>query len=112
MIEKTVGGVDVAIAAAGQSLGIEMTMAQAGLMAGGVALATAIPAGPSNLGTFDLARAYLAYTVVSDVAREASRYGVAHASEPTYLVDAVKAGKNRCHDSDDTFTALVHRSTN
>ena len=46
------------------------------------------------LGTFDLARAYLAYTVVSDVAREASRYGVAHVSEPTYLVDAVKAGKN------------------
>lgn len=46
------------------------------------------------LGTFDLARAYLAYTVVSDVAREASRYGVAHASDPTYLVDAVKAGKN------------------
>ena len=34
------------------------------------------------LGTFDLARAYLAYTVVTNAAREARRYGAAHLGDP------------------------------
>jgi uncharacterized protein (TIRG00374 family) len=45
----------LAVLCAGQSLGIEMTTAQASLLAAGTALAGAIPAGPSNLGTYDLA---------------------------------------------------------
>ena len=39
-----------------------MTTAQAALLAAGVALASAIPAGPSNLGTFDLAAVEIAAT--------------------------------------------------
>jgi hypothetical protein len=58
------------------------------------------------LGTFDLARAYLAYTVVSNVAREASRYGAAHVSEATYLVDAVRVGKNLAVGIDDSALTL------
>jgi uncharacterized protein (TIRG00374 family) len=45
----------LAYAGAGQALGIELSMGQAALMASGVALASAVPAGPSNLGTFELA---------------------------------------------------------
>ena len=45
----------LALAAVGQSLGIELSMAQAALIASGVALVSAVPAGPSNLGTFELA---------------------------------------------------------
>jgi len=56
------GATVVAFAAAGQSLGIQMTWAQASLLAAGVALATAIPSGPSNLGTFDLAAVAIATT--------------------------------------------------
>jgi uncharacterized protein (TIRG00374 family) len=41
--------------AVGQSIGLELTVAQAALIASGVALASAIPAGPSNLGTFEFA---------------------------------------------------------
>jgi hypothetical protein len=63
------------------------------------------------LGTFDLARAYLAYTVVSDVAREASRYGVAHVNEPTYLVDAIKAGKNLAVGIDTSALTLQAAAT-
>ena len=43
------------------------------------------------LGTFDLARAYLAYTVVTIAAREASRYAAAH---PTGPAGAAQAGRN------------------
>ena len=43
------------LAAVGQSLGVELSMAQAALIASGVALVSAVPAGPSNLGTFELA---------------------------------------------------------
>ncbi len=50
----------LAFAAAAQSLGIQLTTAQAALLASGVALATAIPAGPGNLGTFDLAAVTIA----------------------------------------------------
>jgi Flp pilus assembly protein TadG len=46
------------------------------------------------LGTFDLARAYLAYTVVANAAREASRYGAAHVGEAGWASAAVQAGTN------------------
>jgi uncharacterized protein (TIRG00374 family) len=45
----------LAFAAVGQALGIQLSMGQAALIASGVALASAIPAGPSNLGTFEFA---------------------------------------------------------
>ena len=45
----------VALAAVGQALGVELTVAQAALMTSGVALAAAIPAAPSNIGTFEAA---------------------------------------------------------
>lgn len=56
------GATIVAFAAAGQSLGVQLTTAQVALLASGVALATAIPAGPGNLGTFDLAATAIAGT--------------------------------------------------
>ena len=40
--------------AAGQALGVELTLAQGGLLAAGVALATIVPSGPGYLGTFEL----------------------------------------------------------
>jgi len=46
------------------------------------------------LGTFDLARAYLAYTVVANAAREASRYGAVHVGEAGWANAAVQAGTN------------------
>jgi uncharacterized protein (TIRG00374 family) len=45
----------LAFAAAGQAIGLELTIGQAALFASGVALATAIPSGPGYLGTFELA---------------------------------------------------------
>jgi uncharacterized protein (TIRG00374 family) len=54
------GSTIIAFAAAGQALGVQLTTAQAALLASGVALASAIPAGPSNLGTFDLAATIIA----------------------------------------------------
>lgn len=42
-------------AAAGQAIGVELSMGQAALMGSGVALAAAVPAGPASLGTFELA---------------------------------------------------------
>jgi uncharacterized protein (TIRG00374 family) len=45
----------LAYAAAGQAIGIQLSMGQAALIASGVALASAVPAGPSNLGTFEFA---------------------------------------------------------
>jgi uncharacterized protein (TIRG00374 family) len=45
----------LAWAAAGQSIGVQLSLGQAALLASGVALASAVPAGPSNLGTFELA---------------------------------------------------------
>ena len=44
-----------AFAAAGQSIDVQLTIGQAALLASGVALASAIPAGPASLGTFELA---------------------------------------------------------
>jgi hypothetical protein len=46
------------------------------------------------LGTFDLARAYLAYTVVANAAREAGRYGAVHVGEAGWAGAAVQAGTN------------------
>jgi Flp pilus assembly protein TadG len=46
------------------------------------------------LGTFDLVRLYLAYAVMADVVREASRYGAAHAADATQASDATQAGLN------------------
>jgi glycosyltransferase 2 family protein len=45
----------LAYAALGQAIGIQLSMGQAALIASGVALASAVPAGPSNLGTFEFA---------------------------------------------------------
>lgn len=45
----------LAFAAAGQAIGVELTIGQAALMSACVALATAIPSGPGYLGTFELA---------------------------------------------------------
>jgi glycosyltransferase 2 family protein len=45
----------LSFSAAGQSIGLQLTMGQAALLVSGVALATAIPSGPGYLGTFELA---------------------------------------------------------
>ncbi len=45
----------LALAALGQALGLQLSMGQAALITSGVALASAIPAGPSNIGTFEIA---------------------------------------------------------
>ncbi|MCJ7712418.1 MAG: flippase-like domain-containing protein, partial [Chloroflexi bacterium] len=45
----------LAFAAAAQAVGVEPTMGQAALLAAGTNLATAIPAGPGYVGTFELA---------------------------------------------------------
>ncbi len=45
----------LAFAAAGQAIGVELTLGQAGLLSAGVALATIVPSGPGYLGTFELA---------------------------------------------------------
>jgi Flp pilus assembly protein TadG len=44
------------------------------------------------LGTFDVAHAFLAYTVVTNAAREASRYAAAHAADATCVSAAQQAG--------------------
>jgi glycosyltransferase 2 family protein len=45
----------VAVLAAGQALGIELTVGEGALLAAGTNLATAIPSGPGYLGTFEYA---------------------------------------------------------
>jgi hypothetical protein len=49
------GATIVAFAAAGHAIGVELTWGQAALLAAGVSLVTAIPAGPGYVGTFELA---------------------------------------------------------
>ncbi len=49
------GATLLALAAAGQALGIQLTIGEAALLSSGVALATAIPSAPGYLGTFELA---------------------------------------------------------
>ena len=50
-------------AAVAQALGIQLSITQAALIASGVALVSAVPAAPSNLGTFELAAQELAKAV-------------------------------------------------
>jgi uncharacterized protein (TIRG00374 family) len=45
----------LSFAAVGQAIGVELSIGQAALLSSGVALASAVPAGPSNLGTFEFA---------------------------------------------------------
>lgn len=54
------GATLLAFAAAGQSVGVQLTIGQAALLASGVALAAAIPSGPASLGTFELAAVRIA----------------------------------------------------
>lgn len=49
------GATMLAFAAAGQAVGLELRFGEAALMSSGVALASAIPAGPGYLGTYELA---------------------------------------------------------
>jgi uncharacterized membrane protein YbhN (UPF0104 family) len=74
------GATVLAFLCAGQSLGIEMTTAQASLLAAGTALAAAVPAGPSNLGTFDLAAVEIAATFGVDRGSGLALALIAHAS--------------------------------
>ncbi len=53
----------LAFAAAGQAIGIELTIGQAALLAAGTNLATAIPAAPGYVGTFELAAVTIARSV-------------------------------------------------
>jgi hypothetical protein len=45
----------VAVLAAGQALGIQLTIGEGALLAAGTNLATAVPSGPGYLGTFEYA---------------------------------------------------------
>jgi uncharacterized protein (TIRG00374 family) len=53
----------LAFAAAAQAVAVEPTMGQAALLAAGTNLATAIPAGPGYVGTFELAAVTIAASV-------------------------------------------------
>lgn len=57
------GATLLAFAAAGQAIGVELTIGQASLLASGVALAAAIPSGPASLGTYELAAVRLGQAV-------------------------------------------------
>lgn len=57
------GATLLAFAAAGQAVGVELTIGQASLLASGVALAAAIPSGPASLGTYELAAVRLGLAV-------------------------------------------------
>lgn len=74
------GATVVSFAAAGQAIGVELTTAQAALLASGVALATAIPAGPGNLGTFDLAGVLIASSFGLDREKAIALIVLAHAA--------------------------------
>ena len=50
----------LAFAAAGQAVGLELRIGEAALLSSGVALASAIPAGPGYLGTYELAAVKIA----------------------------------------------------
>jgi glycosyltransferase 2 family protein len=56
----------LAFAAAAQSVGVQPTMGQAALLAAGVNLATAVPAGPGYVGTFEAAGVAIAASVGID----------------------------------------------
>ncbi|HEY4752872.1 MAG TPA: lysylphosphatidylglycerol synthase domain-containing protein, partial [Candidatus Limnocylindrales bacterium] len=52
--------------AAAQSVGVQPTIAQAALLAAGINLATAVPAAPGYVGTFELAAVTIAQAVGID----------------------------------------------
>lgn len=54
------GATLLAFAAAGQAVGLELRIGEAALLSSGVALASAIPAGPGYLGTYELAAVKIA----------------------------------------------------
>jgi hypothetical protein len=54
------GATLLAFAAAGQAVGLELRLGEAALLSSGVALASAIPAGPGYLGTYELAAVKIA----------------------------------------------------
>jgi len=60
----------LAFVAGAQAVGVQPTMGQAALLAAGINLATAIPAGPGYIGTFELAAVTIAASVGID--REAA----------------------------------------
>ena len=68
----------LAFAAIGQAIGIQLSMAQAALIVSGVALASAVPAGPSNLGTYELAAQALGNAVGLDPASALALGVLAH----------------------------------
>lgn len=63
------GATLLAFAAAGQSVGVELRIGEAALIASGVALASAIPAGPGYLGTYE----YAAVTIAVALGRPAEQ---------------------------------------
>jgi hypothetical protein len=63
------------------------------------------------VGTFDLARAYLAYTVVANAAREAGRYGAAHIGEAGWDTAAIQAGDNLAIGVDPSVLLLTMGTT-
>ena len=65
----------LALASMGQALGLQLSMGAAALMTSGIALAGAIPAAPSNIGTFEAA-AVASGTAVGLVAESALALGV------------------------------------
>jgi glycosyltransferase 2 family protein len=74
------GATIISFAAAGQALGVQLSTAQAALLVSGVALATAIPAGPGNLGTFDLAGVLIASSFGIDREKAVALVVLAHAA--------------------------------
>jgi hypothetical protein len=70
----------LAFAAAGQAIGVELSLAQAALMASGTALATAVPSGPGYFGTFELAGVRIAQSFGIDADSAFALTLLAHAS--------------------------------
>jgi hypothetical protein len=63
------------------------------------------------LATLDLARAYLAYSVAANAAREAARYGAAHLGEPDWQTGSIQAGRNVAVGVDASTLTLVPAET-
>jgi uncharacterized protein (TIRG00374 family) len=80
----------VGFAAAGQAVGVQLTTAQAALLVSGVALATAVPGGPGNLGTFDLAGVVIATSF--GIGRETAVALVLLAHAASLVVTSVSGG--------------------
>jgi glycosyltransferase 2 family protein len=70
----------LAFAAIGQSIGLQLSIGQAALMTSGIALASAIPAGPSNLGTFELAAVLIGQAIGVPSEQAAAMALIAHVS--------------------------------